>query len=252
MDQLHAQHRLFNQAGVLQEVDYQGNRYWVFIADARTHRIQVFYEINGQHIQTIERLKRNLDAQGKSLLFATNGAIFDLQLNPLGLLMVDGTKLFELNTAVGQAGNFFLQPNGVFYTNIYNRSQILETQRFRDTRLPKADQKSDVVRMALQSGPLLLRSGQINAAFSPTSSNWFTRSGVGVFYQSELSHFTVFALSLQPVTLHEFATFFKEKIGCYNALYLDGNISTMYAPLTNAMPPQTHYATIIGVLPHSN
>jgi uncharacterized protein YigE (DUF2233 family) len=40
----------------------------------------------------------------------------------------------------------------------------------------------------------------------------------------------VFAISREPVTFFEFATLFLDRLGCPNALYLDGEISRFYIP----------------------
>ena len=38
----------------------------------------------------------------------------------------------------------------------------------------------------------------------------------------------VFAISETPVNFHTFARLFRDRIGCRNALYLDGTISQFY------------------------
>ena len=39
-----------------------------------------------------------------------------------------------------------------------------------------------------------------------------------------------FAISERPVNLHHFARLFRDQVGCRNALYLDGTMSSLYAP----------------------
>jgi uncharacterized protein YigE (DUF2233 family) len=52
------------------------------------------------------------------------------------------------------------------------------------------------------------------------------RNGVGVVSSERV----VLVISREPVSLHGFATFFRDKLGCRDALYLDGAISGMWAP----------------------
>ena len=40
----------------------------------------------------------------------------------------------------------------------------------------------------------------------------------------------MFAISNEPVTFHAFARLFKDGLGCANALFLDGSVSSLYAP----------------------
>ncbi len=83
-------------------------------------------------------------------------------------------------------------------------------------------------RLATQSGPMLLDRGLIPdiAAFRPTSTSRFVRNGVCAPTQQE----AVFVISEDPVTFFEFAQFFRDRLACSDALYLDGSISSLYAP----------------------
>ena len=42
------------------------------------------------------------------------------------------------------------------------------------------------------------------------------------------SNRVVFAISSEPVNFHEFASLFRDSLGCANALFLDGTISSLY------------------------
>jgi len=39
-----------------------------------------------------------------------------------------------------------------------------------------------------------------------------------------------FAISDEPVTFYEFASLFRDRLKCPEALFLDGSISSLYAP----------------------
>jgi uncharacterized protein YigE (DUF2233 family) len=80
--------------------------------------------------------------------------------------------------------------------------------------------------IATQSGPLLVSNGKLHPKFLPDSPSLYVRNGVGVTRDSQV----VFAMSLLPVNLYEFAALFRDTLGCPNALYLDGSISQVYAP----------------------
>lgn len=52
----------------------------------------------------------------------------------------------------------------------------------------------------------------------------FIRNGVGVSGNK-----VTFVISNEPVSLHEFATYFKDELGCEDALYFDGTVSALYS-----------------------
>lgn len=152
----------------------------------------------------------------KKPVFITNGGIFKVNREPLGLYIEKGKKIFPLNLKKG-AGNFFMQPNAVFYINNHQKAAIVESSAFANLK--------DTLNYALQSGPMLLNQGEINSHFGINSKNKYIRSGVGVIDENQL----VFIISNQPVNFYDFASLFKDKYTCQNALYLDGAISEMYA-----------------------
>jgi uncharacterized protein YigE (DUF2233 family) len=50
------------------------------------------------------------------------------------------------------------------------------------------------------------------------------------------------------VTLHEFASFFKDHIGVAQALYFDGNASRLFAPQLGRNDPGRRMGPIIGTV----
>jgi hypothetical protein len=62
--------------------------------------------------------------------------------------------------------------------------------------------------------------------FLSKSPNHNIRNGIGV----RDDHTVVFAISSDPVTFAELAQLFRERLQCPNALYLDGAVSSLYAP----------------------
>jgi uncharacterized protein YigE (DUF2233 family) len=108
-----------------------------------------------------------------------------------------------------------MEPNGIFFVDKGSRAQILTTQKFAEA-FAKDIAKSGV-RIAVQSGPLLLEGGVINSQFRPASTNKNRRTGVGVLEDGRV----VFALASEPVNFYGFARQFLD-LGCKMALYLDG------------------------------
>ena len=82
------------------------------------------------------------------------------------------------------------------------------------------------VRLATQSGPMLLIQGQVHYRLSKTSTSRHIRNGVGVDDAGKV----VFAASDAPLTLYELAIAFRDDLHCANALYLDGSVSSVYVP----------------------
>src|SRR5690606_8583923 len=79
-------------------------------------------------------------------------------------------------------------------------------------------------REATQSGPIVIEAGVVNPLFDPHSTSRFVRNGVCVG-----ERYLVFDISSTRVSFYEFASFLRD-VGCDDALYLDGNVSSVYAP----------------------
>src|SRR5689334_6995947 len=63
---------------------------------------------------SLGNLKTWVESNNKKLLFAMNGGMYMEDRSPLGLYIENTRQLRKLNTAHG-SGNFYLQPNGVFF-----------------------------------------------------------------------------------------------------------------------------------------
>lgn len=157
------------------------------------------------------------EKQGPRLSFAMNAGMYDESQAPVGLYVEDGRELRHLSTADGP-GNFHLKPNGVFFVK-GDHAGVLDTARYRRTRM-----KPD---FATQSGPMLVIDGQIHPKISADGPSQKIRNGVGVRADGQTA---VFAISERPVTFGAFARLFRDDLGCRNALFLDGSVSSLYAP----------------------
>lgn len=215
-------------------VDYEGGRYHVFRIDrADWRKLELAWlDADGKPLQDFNGLQKQVAAQGKRIAFATNAGIYQRGPKPCGLTICNGQELVPLNLQPGE-GNFYLMPNGVFYLDDQKGPGVMEAVEFGRSGLKP--------RLATQSGPLLLRKGVIHPAFNANSPNKRQRSAVGVRGKDGQ---IIFALSDREdsvngrVTFHQLTRLFLH-LGCKDALFLDGDISTMVIK-----PPQD--AKIIG------
>lgn len=188
---------------------------------------------DGSRFGRFEDVKVQVERAGERLLFATNAGIFDASFTPCGLHVEDGREYVPLNLRDG-AGNFYLKPNGVLLVDARG-AKIIDATQYAGTH--------SGIRLAVQSGPLLVRDGKIHSAFTPDSSNRRKRSGVGVASSGHL----IFAISNEPVTFHAFASLFTDDLDCRDALYLDGVISRFFVSGDEPQPAGGNFAGILAV-----
>lgn len=210
----------------LKQENFQQHRYVVATLDLTEHQLEHFWinEETGKSYHTLSALRRVLKSRGEVLLFGINSGIYSKENRPLGLHIEDGKELVALNRVKyneGQ-GNFSLLPNGVFYLDQDNRAHIVETDRFAALQQRF---KSGEVQAATQSGPMLLIDGHYNPHLIEGSDSLRLRSGVCAQNLGRTVHFVV---TEDDVSFHEFATYFKERLQCDNALYLDGTLARLF------------------------
>jgi uncharacterized protein YigE (DUF2233 family) len=58
----------------------------------------------------------------------------------------------------------------------------------------------------------------------------------------------VFAISDDAVTLYEFARLFKDQLGCPDALYFDGSVSSLHAPSLDRSDSHHRFGPVVGVV----
>ncbi len=194
---------------------------------------------------TFSALSGALAAGGETLVFATNGGMYGPNYNPIGLYVENGEELAAANTnsvgpEVRPIPNFFKKPNGIFYITEGGEAGVMETGDY-------LGNTPEGVRFATQSGPLLLVDGAIHQMFIPGSSDLNPRNGVC----APTPGTTAFAISEGYVNFHDFATMFRDHLGCRDALFLDGgSASALYAPELgrNDRPGHGGFGPIIGVV----
>ncbi|WP_174582913.1 phosphodiester glycosidase family protein [Candidatus Methylacidithermus pantelleriae] len=186
------------------------------VVELSQDRLELFWKNPaGQPFGSFHSLFHYLEAQGKKVLFATNGGMYEPDLSPVGWYVEGGKELVKLNQRKG-FGNFYLKPNGVLAWNRWQAwigpSEEMEAKQ------------ADFL-WATQSGPLLVHHGEITPAIPMHSRSRYIRNGVGLLDR----HRVVFVITETPVTLYEFALIFRKNFSCREALYLDGSISSIYS-----------------------
>jgi uncharacterized protein YigE (DUF2233 family) len=200
--------------------------------DVKKEALKMYWkDDNGMPFKNFQQLRQWLEDHGQQLVFAMNGGMFKPDYTPVGLFIQEYKTISPLDTTTGP-DNFYLKPNGVFYLTA-DDAVICKTEDFSpDTK----------VKYATQSGPMLVIDGQIHPAFNKSSTNLNVRNGVGILPDKKV----VFAMSRREINLFEFANYFK-KLGCSNALYLDGFVSKTYLPAKNWMQVDGNFCVIIAV-----
>jgi len=212
-----------------------GSHYTVCTYDARSDQLQLFWQgPDGKPYGGFDTLAAALKQNGKTLAFAMNAGMYRADASPAGLYIEAGRQIVPANTRSG-AGNFHLKPNGIFYFG-HGSAGVMETERFL-----KAGINADY---ATQSGPMLVINGAIHPKIEVTGTSEKIRNGVGV----RDGHIIVFAISDEPVTFYKFASLFRDTLACPNALFLDGSISSLYAPSLNRADRWQPMGPIVGVV----
>ncbi|MFC2250653.1 phosphodiester glycosidase family protein [Labrys portucalensis] len=217
-----------------EDMTSKGRSYIVCRFDLSNDSLALYWRgADGTPLGSPDRLAQELDTQGKKLIFAMNAGMYDKALGPVGLYVENGRILHNANTRNG-FGNFHLKPNGVFYFGD-GKAGVMETSRFLKARIN--------ARFATQSGPMLVIDGQIHPKIQPDGPSEKIRNGVGV----RDGKIVIFAISAEPVSFHDFAELFRDRLGTQNALFLDGSISTLYAPPMPAIGGWTTLGPMVGV-----
>lgn len=217
--------------GVAQKSD---NRFLIYSVDPRHTNLSFYWkDNNGNIIGSIQHLIQFVSAEHRELLFAMNGGMYKKDQSPQGLFVQNKIMVTPLDTLTG-IGNFYLKPNGIFYITDNNEAIICPTEKF---------VMSERIKLATQSGPMLLIDGDVHPAFKKGSVNLNIRNGVGVLPDSTL----IFVLSKQEINFFDFAMVFKS-LKCKNALYLDGFVSRTYLPEEKWEQLDGNFGVIIGVV----
>ena len=210
------------------------SRFTTIRVDVRTERLELFLRDDAGHpFKHFDQLRSWLASRNQRLVFAMNAGMFERDLSPVGLFVQDGQQVAPLNLSNG-SGNFFLKPNGVFFVSDAG-PRIVEASEY--PVLARG------VRLATQSGPLLVRHGTLHPGISAASTSQLVRNGVGISGDT-----VIFVISEQPVNFYEMAIYFRDELHCPDALYLDGVVSSLYSIDLQRNDSKTDLGPIIGVV----
>lgn len=237
-------------AGALraETVNHAGTSYWIQRVDPKSVTLELFLPEKAGEPNTFPKLEARLAAQGRRLRFAMNSGIFEGTFLPTGLHISGGKTVTPLNLAdyVKRSGsdltpNFYLKPNGVFFLRANATAAIVESSRYATLG------ESPV--LATQSGPLLVQSGSIHPILQADSTSKRYRNGVGVTKDGQVVLVcSVLERERGMSNLYHFAELFRDRLGCPDALYLDGDISYVYIrDLTGPIAETNWFAGILAI-----
>jgi uncharacterized protein YigE (DUF2233 family) len=177
---------------------------------------------DGKNYGSLEAVKSAVTSSGHKVIFAMNAGMYEADRSPTGLFVQDGKQLTALNVQTRPQDkltpNFYLSPNGVFAIGSAG-PVILSTAEFAKSP-PKR------VSLATQSGPLLLAGGAIvsRAVATGSDSQQLRNRRNGICLNGK----TAILVETDAMTLHQFAVYLRDVLGCLDALYMDGGISSVY------------------------
>jgi uncharacterized protein YigE (DUF2233 family) len=223
-------------SGDVQAVAFRGARYYVVAVDLDRARIQMHWkDARGRPYRRASVLADSLSAAGERVVAVVNSGIYTPQDAPKGLHVERGRTLVPLNTTDSTSGNFFRpRPNGVF--------AVMSDGTARIVRRDAAAALVPHMREATQSGPRLLQNGQPVSRFSNTP---LRRTAVCIASPRRV----FIAVSRDPVSLNDVAALFRDRLGCTDALFLDGGaVQALVAPADGISMETGRFVGFIAVV----
>lgn len=213
---------------------FEGEQFAVCRYDPARDEIRLASAGRSGPLASLANPKAWLGDDARRVAFAVNAGMYDPDLRPVGLYVEAGRTLKPLNRNKG-SGNFHLLPNGVFWIDADGGPHVDETSVFAAAR-PAA-------RWATQSGPLLVQAGALHPKIAPNGASLVVRNAVGVHDGKAL-----FVISKGEVSFGRLARFMRDALGCRDALYLDGSVSSLWAPELGRMDSYYGLGTFVVVL----
>jgi uncharacterized protein YigE (DUF2233 family) len=183
---------------------------------------------------SLAELEEALGTDRRRVRFAMNAGMYDPKRRPLGLYIARGKEERPLDRDAG-TGNFYMLPNGVLWVDADGSPHVDESEAFAASGAKPV--------WATQSGPLLLRAGAMHPAISENGPSRHVRNGVGI-----LDGQALFVISESEVSFGRFARFFRDGLGCADALYLDGTVSSLWVPALGRQDKRSDLGTFLIVL----
>jgi len=201
-------------ASACERRDYEGSAFTICRYDRRRDEIALFLDGRNGRLRSLAALERELGPRGRRLRFAMNAGMYDEAGGPIGLYVAEGRERHAINRRPG-AGNFHMLPNGVLTIAADGRVAILPADRYDPAARPA---------WATQSGPMLVIDGALHPAIQPNGPSLHIRNGVCTVDQNV----AWFAISEAPVSFGRLARLLRDALGCRDALYLDGSVSSLW------------------------
>jgi uncharacterized protein YigE (DUF2233 family) len=225
-----------SHAATCERVSFEGNRLTLCTVYPSIEDLRLFWrDGNGRLFGHFSSLNTALSRNHETLALAMNGGMYHDDRSPVGHYVENGDEVMYVVPNAGP-GNFGLLPNGVLCIGD-NWARVIETRRF----LAEAPE----CRHASQSGPMLVIDGKLHPAFLKDSTSRFIRNGVGTTADGSVLFFVI---SDNSVTFHEFARFFRDRLKVPQALFIDGKVSRLHAPMLNRSDLGRPMGPILGVV----
>lgn len=215
---------------------FEGSRFTVCTFDARRDELRlVSRDDNGAYLRSFERLDAYLRGDVARLRFAMNAGMYDETGAPIGLFIADSAEEHSISLNDGP-GNFHMMPNGVFWQDENGEVRITTSTDYAAS--PRA------ARWATQSGPMLVIDGALHPRFQQDGPSRYLRNGVGV-RDAQTAYFVI---SSGAVSFGRLARFFRDELNCDSALFLDGSVSSLWAPDMGRRDGNQELGPLIAVL----
>jgi len=192
-------------ANACETVTFEDIPLTVCTTDPARHTIRTALKpAGGQPWRSLADFAASRLADAATVAFAMNGGMFDDDGNPIGYYVEGGEKLHDLSRTEGP-GNFHMLPNGVFFgsENVDKRPEF-----------------------GTQSGPMLVIGGQLHPQIDEDGNSLRIRNAVGV----DATGRALFVISDEPISFGKLARFYRDELKVPNALFLDGTVSSLWAP----------------------
>lgn len=216
--------------------EFEGSRFTVCVFDARRHDLRLASrDGEGDYMRGFDQLIAFLGSDAARVRFAMNAGMFNDAGAPIGLYIADGEQQRGLSLTDGP-GNFHLKPNGVFWQG---NDGVLHIDVSEDYAIELRD-----ARWATQSGPMLVIDGELHPRIAHDGASRYVRNGVGVTDGNT----AYFVISSGVVSFGRFARFFRDELRCRDALFLDGTVSSLWAPSLDRQDDNHRIGPMVVVL----
>ncbi len=190
------------------------------VADPAKHRIAMaIAPAGGQPFGSMSAFAATVDAA--TIAFAMNGGMYGDDLKAVGYYVENGERLSEIDRGEGPEGedaNFYMHPNGVFF-GTGGTWRVLARDAF-------IAGVGDRPQFGTQSGPMLVVDGKLHPDIQDNGPSRAIRNGVGV----DAKGFAHFVISRGDINFGQLARYFRDEVKAANALYLDGQVSSLWDP----------------------